>query len=202
MGSLQDGVTVAQGHRLAHIRKLGQLRNCANRIQEFGLAFSTKVLSSSKEISKWSSIALFPRPVTKTISSMPEATASSTRYWTTGLSTIGSISLGCAFVAGRNRVPNPASGKTALLIALILITPCPVIFLPCPRPIRHRCEGRVPVPEFDFLWLLSKKSGERSRHFSNLINRAKNGSAPCNAEKSVLRIDGYGKEQKTLYSAL
>src|SRR5215469_2314201 len=31
-----------------------------------------------------------------------------------GLSTIGSISLGCALVAGRNRVPKPAAGKTAL----------------------------------------------------------------------------------------
>src|SRR5580658_3104536 len=30
-----------------------------------------------------------------------------------GLSTIGSISLGCALVAGRNRVPSPAAGKTA-----------------------------------------------------------------------------------------
>src|ERR1700756_157376 len=31
-----------------------------------------------------------------------------------GLSTIGSISLGCALVAGRKRVPRPAAGKTAL----------------------------------------------------------------------------------------
>src|ERR1035438_4881868 len=31
-----------------------------------------------------------------------------------GLSTIGSISLGCALVAGRKRVPSPAAGKTAL----------------------------------------------------------------------------------------
>src|SRR5277367_792225 len=31
-----------------------------------------------------------------------------------GLSTSGSISLGCALVAGRNRVPSPAAGKTAL----------------------------------------------------------------------------------------
>src|ERR1700722_8249413 len=31
-----------------------------------------------------------------------------------GLSTTGSISLGCALVAGRNRVPNPAAGRTAL----------------------------------------------------------------------------------------
>ena len=31
-----------------------------------------------------------------------------------GLSTSGSISFGCALVAGRNRVPRPAAGKTAL----------------------------------------------------------------------------------------
>src|SRR5690348_7619022 len=30
-----------------------------------------------------------------------------------GLSTSGSISLGCAFVAGRKRVPSPAAGNTA-----------------------------------------------------------------------------------------
>src|SRR5437763_17198753 len=48
------------------------------------------------------------------ISCSPEATASSTTYWMVGLSTRGSISLGCAFVAGRNRVPRPAAGKTAL----------------------------------------------------------------------------------------
>jgi hypothetical protein len=29
------------------------------------------------------------------------------------LSTTGSISLGAALVAGKNRVPNPATGKTA-----------------------------------------------------------------------------------------
>jgi hypothetical protein len=40
-----------------------------------------------------------------------------------GLSTSGSISFGCAFVAGRNRVPNPAAGKTALLILVILRPP-------------------------------------------------------------------------------
>src|SRR5437867_40956 len=45
--------------------------------------------------------------------SMPAATASSTAYWMTGLSTSGSISFGCAFVAGRNRVPHPAAGNTA-----------------------------------------------------------------------------------------
>ena len=46
--------------------------------------------------------------------SIPAATASSTAYWITGLSTRGSISFGWAFVAGRKRVPQPAAGKTAL----------------------------------------------------------------------------------------
>src|SRR3989442_12712407 len=50
---------------------------------------------------------------------MPEATASSTPYWMMGLSTTGSISLGWALVAGRNRVPRPAAGKPAFRILLI-----------------------------------------------------------------------------------
>ena len=48
---------------------------------------------------------------------MPAATASSTTYWMAGLSTTGSISLGCALVAGRKRVPRPAAGMTALVTA-------------------------------------------------------------------------------------
>src|SRR5215510_5613263 len=52
------------------------------------------------------------------ISDSPEATASSTTYWMVGLSTIGSISLGWAFVAGRKRVPRPAAGNTALRIVM------------------------------------------------------------------------------------
>ena len=48
------------------------------------------------------------------ICSIPAATASSTPYWMIGLSMRGSISFGCALVAGRNRVPHPAAGKTAL----------------------------------------------------------------------------------------
>src|SRR4030095_2526700 len=40
-----------------------------------------------------------------------------------GLSTRGSISLGCALVAGRNRVPRPAAGKTALRI-LVIVNAC------------------------------------------------------------------------------
>src|SRR5471032_1388802 len=55
-----------------------------------------------------------PRPVMKTNCSMPASRASSTAYWMTGLSTTGSISLGIALVAGRKRVPIPATGNTAL----------------------------------------------------------------------------------------
>src|SRR5678809_537345 len=58
------------------------------------------------------------------ISSSPEATASSTTYWMVGLSTSGSISFGCALVAGRKRVPRPAAGKTATL------TGCTAVMVP------------------------------------------------------------------------
>src|ERR1043166_5999462 len=51
---------------------------------------------------------------------MPDWTASSTPYWITGLSTSTSISFGCAFVAGRKRVPRPAAGKTALRIVPLM----------------------------------------------------------------------------------
>jgi hypothetical protein len=37
-----------------------------------------------------------------------------------GLSTTGSISFGIAFVAGKNRVPSPAAGITAFVIAIRL----------------------------------------------------------------------------------
>src|SRR5437764_13705156 len=46
---------------------------------------------------------------------MPEWITSSTPYWMSGLSTSGNISFGCALVAGRKRVPNPAAGNTAFL---------------------------------------------------------------------------------------
>src|SRR5262245_1831725 len=57
------------------------------------------------------------------ISGKPEATASSTTYWIVGLSTSGNISLGCAFVAGRNRVPRPAAGNTPLRTCMDITTP-------------------------------------------------------------------------------
>src|SRR5262245_44670728 len=61
-------------------------------------------------------MATLPRPLTMTMSVMPAATASSMTSWMVGTSTIGSISLGMALVAGRNRVPSPAAGMTAFMI--------------------------------------------------------------------------------------
>src|SRR5688572_15253539 len=45
---------------------------------------------------------------------IPAARASSIAYCTSGRSTSGRISFGTDFVAGRNRVPKPATGSTAL----------------------------------------------------------------------------------------
>src|SRR6266702_2001308 len=66
-------------------------------------------------------MARLPRPVMKMRSVMPAATASSTAYWMSGLSTIGSISLGEALVAGRKRVPRPATGNTAFVTFCIFL---------------------------------------------------------------------------------
>src|SRR5262249_21548976 len=52
--------------------------------------------------------------------SMPAAWASSTAYWIKGLSTTGSISFGIALVAGRKRVPRPATGNTALRTGAVM----------------------------------------------------------------------------------
>src|SRR5256885_17088068 len=59
-------------------------------------------------------MARLPPPVTMITCSIPLAIASSTPYWIVGLSTSGSISLGCALVTGRKRLPRPAAGKIAL----------------------------------------------------------------------------------------
>src|SRR3954471_18537417 len=53
--------------------------------------------------------------MTTRTSSRTARTHSSTTYWMAGLSTTGSISLGVALVAGRNLVPRPAAGMTALV---------------------------------------------------------------------------------------
>src|SRR5580658_9524799 len=59
-------------------------------------------------------MARFEAPVTNTRRVAPAARASSTAYWIRGLSTTGSISFGLALVAGRKRVPRPATGNTAV----------------------------------------------------------------------------------------
>src|SRR5947208_10205470 len=63
-------------------------------------------------------MARLEAPVMNTRRCAPAARASSTAYWISGLSTTGSISLGMALVAGKKRVPMPATGKTALVIGV------------------------------------------------------------------------------------
>jgi len=46
---------------------------------------------------------------------IPAARASSMAYWIRGRSTSVMISFGTDLVAGRNRVPRPATGKTAFV---------------------------------------------------------------------------------------
>ena len=72
-------------------------------------------------MSKWSSMTPLLRPVTKTKCSIPASRASSTTCWMTGRSTTVSISLGTDFVAGRKRVPRPATGITALRMGFMEI---------------------------------------------------------------------------------
>src|SRR5437879_3361401 len=66
-------------------------------------------------------MARLPPPMTMITSSIPESIASSTPYWMVGLSTRGSISLGCALVTGRKRVPSPAAVMIALRTGVRLI---------------------------------------------------------------------------------
>ena len=56
-------------------------------------------------------------------SRMPAARASSIAYWISGRSTSGRISFGTDLVAGRNRVPKPATGSTAFVTLLVMSPP-------------------------------------------------------------------------------
>ena len=64
----------------------------------------------------------------------PAASASSTAYWISGLSTTGSISFGLALVAGRKRVPLPATGNTAVRIFLRSVARLIVVIVPLIPP--------------------------------------------------------------------
>src|SRR5213592_391001 len=66
-------------------------------------------------------MARLEAPVMNTRRRAPAASASSTAYWISGLSTTGSISFGLALVAGRKRVPIPATGNTAFVILRIVM---------------------------------------------------------------------------------
>src|SRR3954451_18784945 len=94
--------------------------------------FAFSVDSNVGTRSKWSSSARLLRPVIIRMSLRPTFTASSTTYWIAGLSTTGSISLGIAFVAGRNLVPRPAAGMTALVTRWLMAA-----------PLRSLCADRV-----------------------------------------------------------
>src|SRR5712692_7209615 len=64
-------------------------------------------------------MADLPRRVTISTSDSPAATASSTTSWIVGVSMTGTIALGMAFATGRNLVPRPAAGMTALVTAAV-----------------------------------------------------------------------------------
>src|SRR3569623_2121249 len=91
--------------------------------------------------------------VTKINSEMPEAMASSAAYWISGLSTMGSISLGLALVTGKKRVPIPATGNTALRNFWVMRCTClresHSRALPRLAPCVHRVRwsaARAPIP--------------------------------------------------------
>src|SRR5687768_4515740 len=86
----------------------------------------------------------------------PAATASSITYWMMGLSTRHSISLGCALVAGRKRVPRPAAGKTAFLIRGIyepIVAQASRMAVLCSRPGRIERSLRV----LDLKWVVDNR---------------------------------------------
>src|SRR6185436_15540932 len=100
-------------------------------------------------------MAFLPRPVTMMMLVRPAATASSITYWMMGLSTRGSISFGCALVAGRNLVPRPAAGKTALRTFFGILTSSwphgstnhPDDYGPRGLPIRVNLQSRPVTPQ-------------------------------------------------------
>src|SRR5262249_17977686 len=73
-----------------------------------------------------------------------------------GLSTSGSISFGCALVAGRNRVPSPAAGKTALRTLIFI-----ALSYPSTRPATG--PWQVPGPCF-FLHFVSYRIARQTTH--------------------------------------
>ena len=73
--------------------------------------FSNSVLSR-----KYDDMDSFSGDTTSMISSIPASMTSSITNCNMGLSRMGSISLGTAFVTGKNLLPRPAAGMIALVI--------------------------------------------------------------------------------------
>src|ERR1700678_3268369 len=79
--------------------------------------------------------------------SIPDAMHSSTAYWISGFFTTRNISFGMAFVAGRNRVPKPATGNTALRTFLVFAVIFPAgNYLDLLKPQTNRTGARRTAP--------------------------------------------------------
>ena len=115
-GRLQHGVPEPLGLALAdevHLRDVGGL---VHRGQPAGVAL---LLQRRLELGRAVEEVLDGRLVAagdhEHLAAGPARAASSTMYCSAGRSTTGSSSLGTALVAGRNRVPIPATGMTAFV---------------------------------------------------------------------------------------
>ena len=76
---------------------------------------------------------------------IPAARASSIAYWIRGRSTKVMISFGIDLVAGRKRVPRPATGKTAVLTFCVFI--CFDHLFRVSTGVYHTWEGRLNTGE-------------------------------------------------------
>ena len=110
----QHGVAEAERLALPHVRDVDHVRDLADLLEQFELA---ALLEEAFELDV--DVEMILDRVLAAAGDDDDVLdagrdASSTPYWMIGLSTSGSISFGCALVAGRNRVPRPAAGKTTL----------------------------------------------------------------------------------------
>src|SRR5438874_8118082 len=100
-----------------------------------------------------------------------------------GLSTRGSISFGCALVAGRKRVPRPAAGKTALrTLAAGIVT-----YLACAQAHSQQFESTIASRESAIPHELPQHRVygifEDSRHMAYVI------AEPCIGTKDTACVD-------------
>src|SRR5215218_6895084 len=107
------------------------------------LPLASREASSSGAGSKYCSTAGLLRLLTTTMWSIPAPSASSITSCRVGVSPIGSSSLGTDFDAGRNRVPIPAAGMTALRTCMGQTIPKRLAPTRVSRP---AAPGRAPGP--------------------------------------------------------